>query len=160
MMSSLTSCTAEVAEICYFAKFYFLGANYSPFITKKYIKESSNNIVFSSLIPEDIYRATLMKSKILLKLDARNIEATHVMEAMAAKTQVIIYNGHAKKDSYLKDGENCYIRDGIYDLATCIEKYLKGKLPSTISSAYDFVKAKFNLVESGNRLVKIYRSIL
>lgn len=150
----------EVAGLCYFVKFYFIGANYSPLLAKKYIRESSNNIVFSSLIPEDIYRSTLFKSQMMLKLDARNIEATHIMEAMAAKKQVIIYNAHAKKDSFLKDGENCYIRDGMYDLANCIEKYLKGKLADTTKVAYEFVHNRFNLESSGERLVRIYRSIL
>lgn len=150
----------EIAELCYFAKFYFLGANYSSMVANKYIKEAPKNVVFSSLIQDDVFRCTMIKSKILLVLDARKIEAPSVMEAMAAKTQVLVYNNkNLDDDSLLKDGVNCYIRDGIYDLADCIEKYLKNRIPGTIDKAYECAK-NFDLKNSGERLIRIYRYLI
>lgn len=150
----------EIAELCYFAKFYFLGANYSSLIANKYIKEAPKNVVFSSLVEDDIYRSTMIKSKILLVLDARKVEAPSLMEAMAAKTQVLIYNNkNLEDDSIFKDGKNCYIRGGIYDLADCIEKYLKHRITGTVENAYECAK-NFNLKNSGERLIRIYRYLI
>ncbi|MCQ2752655.1 MAG: hypothetical protein MJ206_00110 [Bacilli bacterium] len=150
----------EIAELCSFTQFYFIGANYSNVLRRKYITEGPDNIIFSSLIPEQIFRSTLMHSKIFLLLDSRRIETIHVMEAMAAKTQVILFNDKRGKTSYLKDKINCYIARGTYDVATLIEKYLKGRLKPTITKAYQFVKDNYNLETSGKQLVKLYEGLL
>lgn len=149
----------EVAELCPFAKFYFLGANYGLFDGSKYIKNGPKNVFCTSLVDDDIYRSALVNAKLLLVLTPYKIEAINVLEAMAARTQIVAISNNKNSDSFLKDGENAYIRNGITELIDCIHKLIHGKLKYTTSNAYKYVQ-KFDLVKSGERLKKLYSEIL
>lgn len=147
----------DVVRLCQNIKFYFFGANYHLWSTKE-IDDAPSNIVLSDLVESDVFRSALMNSKVLLVLDPKKKEAINVIEAMAAKVQVISFN-EPHDVSYLKNGVNAYLCNGAYDLAKCLESYLKGKLKPTTKKAYELAK-KHDLKSSGKQLEQIYKSIL
>lgn len=149
----------EVSELAPFVKFYFLGANYSLILAGKYIKLTPDNVVLSTLVDDDIYRATLMKAKMLLVLNDFKMNATSIHEAMAANTQVVAYLKNLKGEYYLKDGVNCYAKRGINELVDTIDLLVKGKLKKTTEKAYKEV-CKYSLEKSGKNLLNIYRNLL
>lgn len=149
----------EVSELAPFVKFYFLGANYSLILASKYIKLTPDNVVLSTLVDDDTYRATLMKAKMLLVLNDFKVDATNVHEAMAANTQVVAYLKNMKGDCYLKDGVNCYAKKGINELVDTIDLLVKGKLKKTTERAYKEVE-EYSLEKCGKRLLNIYRNLL
>ncbi|MCQ2795337.1 MAG: glycosyltransferase [Bacilli bacterium] len=149
----------EVTELAPFARFYFLGANYSLILAGKYIKLTPDNVVLSTLVDDDIYRATLLKAKMLLVLNDFKADATNIHEAMAAKTQVVAYLKNMKGKCHLKDGINCYAKTGINELVDTIDLLVKGKLKKTTERAYKEVQ-EYSLEKTGKRLLNIYRSLL
>ncbi|MCQ2795852.1 MAG: glycosyltransferase [Bacilli bacterium] len=149
----------EVTELAPFVKFYFLGANYSLILAGKYIKLTPDNVVLSTLVDDDTYRATLMKAKMLLVLNDFKADATNVHEAMAANTQVVAYLKNMKGDCYLKDGVNCYAKKGINELVDTIDLLVKGKLKKTTERAYKEAQ-EYSLEKTGKRLLNIYRNLL
>ena len=149
----------EVSELAPFVKFYLLGANYSLILAGKYIKLTPDNVVLSTFVDDDIYRATLMKAKMLLVVNDFKVDSTVVHEAMAAKTQVVAYLKNMKGDCYLKDGVNCYAKKGINELVDTIDLLVKGKLKKTTEKAYQQV-VDYSLEKSGKRLLNIYRTLL
>ena len=149
----------EVAELAPFVKFYFFGSNYSMILAGKYIKLAPDNVVLSTFVDDDTYRATLMKAKMLLVVNDFKIESPNVLEAMAAGTQVVAYTKNMKEKSFLKDGVNCYAKKGINELVDTIDLLVKGKLKKTTKKAYEEVQ-NYSLENSGKRLVNIYRNLL
>lgn len=149
----------EVAELAPFIKFYFLGANYSLILAGKYIKLVPDNVVLSTFVEDDVYRATLMKAKMLLVVNDFKVDSTIVYEAMSAKTQVVAYLKNMKGDCYLKDGVNSYAKKGINELVDTIDLLNKGKLKKTTDRAYKEAQ-EFSLKKSGKKLLSIYRSLL
>ena len=143
----------DIASLCKDVKFYFFGANYHRG-SSKYIKEAKGNIVFSDLVEPDIYRSALINAQILLVLDPNKVEATNVLEAMAAKTQIISFIKN-KNLSFLVDGENCYFVQGSFNAAHKITDYLAGQLKSTTINAYKYVN-QFSLEKSAKTLKGIY----
>lgn len=146
----------DVAHLCQNIKFYFFGANYSLWSNKE-LDDIPSNVVLSDLVESDVFRSALMNSQVLLVLDPKKKEAINVVEAMAAKVQVMSFND-PHDESYLKNGENAYLCNGAYDLAKCLESYLKGKLKPTIEQAYKLA-CEHDLENSGKRLLKIYESL-
>lgn len=149
----------EVAELAPFIKFYFLGANYSLILAGKYIKLVPDNVVLSTFVEDDIYRASLMKAKMLLVINDFKVDSTSVHEAMAAKTQVVAYLKNMKGDCYLKDGVNSYAKKGINELVDTIDLLNKGKIKKTVDKAYKQAQ-ELSLENSGKKLLSIYRSLL
>lgn len=149
----------ELAELCNFIKFYFFGSKSSNVLLNKYKKKAPKNVVFSSLVDDDIFRSALTNATAYLVLDVRKVETIAIYEAMAAKTQVFVYGTENKVESYLKDGVNCYVRFGIFDLSNVIYDFINNKCKSTVSDAYKFVK-KFDLKNSGKHLETIYKKLL
>ena len=149
----------EVAELAPFVKFYFLGANYSLILAGKYIKLVPDNVVLSTFVDDDIYRASLMKASMLLVFNDFKVDASSIYEAMAAKTQVVAYLKDMKGNCYLKDGVNSYAKKGINELVDTIDLLVKGKLKKTTEKAYKEVE-DLSLEKSGKRLLNIYRNLL
>lgn len=149
----------EVAELAPFINFYFLGANYSLILAGKYIKQVPDNVVLSTLVDDEIYRATLMKAKMLLVVNDFKVDATTIHEAMAANTQVVAYLKNMKGDCYLKDGINSYAKKGINELVDSIDLLNKGKLKKTTAKAYKEVQ-ELSLEKCGKKLLNIYRNLL
>lgn len=143
-------------------KFYFFGVDTSPLLVSravnKYNKKATSNLVFSPVVEDDIYRSTLVASKIFVVLNPNSVSSVSVEDALAAENQLLVF-APLKENSFLEDGKDCYVVSSVLEASHFIRDYTLGYIPSTVHNGLKKAK-KTSLNEIGKKLVKLYEKLL
>ncbi len=149
----------NAAKKCPNAMFYYFG--YEGFMsnlnrkTKAIIRKGPKNVKFTGILPNDVYRSMLLNADVVLLPGYKPVGVTTVLEAMAAKCQLIV-----RKDTVfpeiIKDGYNAHVAEFSETLSSLVRDYLENKIKPTIVDAYNFV-SQYDLKNYGLELLKIYQ---
>lgn len=152
----------DAAKKCPTAIFYFFGHASSDVQMnrkiKRLIKKAPKNTKFKGMVQHDIYHSALMNAEIFMVPGYKKVGFISLLEAMAAKCQLIIRE-QALFPDFLNDGENAYIAKFSETLSSLTKDFLEGKLHSTTLKAYEMAK-KASLTQIGERLNLIYKQEL
>jgi 1,2-diacylglycerol-3-alpha-glucose alpha-1,2-glucosyltransferase len=142
------------------AIFYYIGPTKKkiPLLMRKDIKFAPKNTRFISMPTDDIYRSILINADIYFYSGYGMIGVNALLEAMAAKCQLIIRE-QPLLGELLKDGDNGYICSYSETLISVTKDFLEGKLTSTVEKSYKDV-AQYNLKSIGEKLAWIYQQAI
>ena len=152
----------KAAKLCKDVNFYYLikneHGNRLSRKNRKAIKKLPHNIIFTGLMPDDIYRSALLNADVYLHPGYKTAGITSIYEAMVAKCQVIV-----RQQSILEgltvDQETAYVASYSETLAGIIKDYFEGKLKPTINNAYKAV-SKNNIKNFGIKILDLYQDII
>lgn len=142
-------------------EFYYIGcdtfaSNYGN--CKKIIKNAPKNVLFKTILPDDIYRSMLLNADVFM-LPGYNIAGLiSLEEAMAARCQLIVRKS-AIFPELLQNEKTAYIAEYSETLTSLCLDYLDGNIKSTAEEAYQEV-SKNNLENFGHQLFEIYSSLV
>ncbi|NCA97008.1 MAG: hypothetical protein EOM77_02340 [Bacteroidia bacterium] len=152
----------EIAQACPQFKFLYFGQSKHMLLLsgkiRRLLRKSPKNVKFNPIIPEDVYRSVMMNANVFLIVNRNKYNAITMLDAMAAKCQIIGL-GPIKYDAKVLKKGYAYIADTLPIVAESIKKYFAGELPPTATKAYAIAKAE-SLTEIGKELEKIYRSLI
>jgi 1,2-diacylglycerol-3-alpha-glucose alpha-1,2-glucosyltransferase len=152
----------RIASLVPEVRFVFLGMAAHGRVSARRVrslgKRAPANVRFSDLVQDDVYRSAMMNATIYLSFESSHPDFLTVLEAMAAKTQVMSL-AELKQGNLLIDKENAYCYANEERLAKAIQSYCQGKLNPTIIEAYRTAKAA-SLRENGAKLKAYYESLL
>jgi len=152
----------EVAKLCPECKFLYFGqAKHMFFLPRKIrslLRTSPKNVRFCPIVPEDVYRSVMVNADVFLIVNRRKYNAITMLDAMAAKCQIIGI-GPLDYDAKVINKGYAYIANTIPEVASSIKGYLNGKLTATAAKAYQIAKAE-SLTEIGKELKKIYAGLI
>ncbi|MFA5282919.1 MAG: glycosyltransferase [Bacilli bacterium] len=151
----------EIAKRCPDVKFYFIGQSKRPTSLsrkiKKIMRRTPTNVNLNPILDDDVYRSLMMNSDIYLSLSPLKADSVTILDAMAAKAQIIAFKSDQTSDSFLTS-DVAYFGKNIDEVANIIKLYLANGLTPTADKAYDIAK-EFSLYEIGKKL-KLYYSEL
>ncbi len=141
------------------ASFYYFGEknNVHPKL-KKLMKSASRNVHFCDLAPIDVYHSALLNAEVFLIPQYTYVGAFPVMEAMAAKCQVIMRTQSVILD-FLNEKDVIYQGAFSETLVSLIGETLNGKSQPTIEKAYQIVSC-YDYRSLGEKLLEIYNRVL
>lgn len=152
----------EIAQACPQYKFLYFGQSkhilFLPSKIRKLLRKSPKNVRFNPIIPEDVYRSVMMNADVFLIVNRRKYNAITMLDAIAAKCQIIGLGPIDYDAKVLKKGY-AYIADTLPAVAEVIKKYFADEIPSNATKAYAIAKAE-SLTEIGKELEKIYSSLI
>ena len=142
------------------ALFYYIGREtklnaLKSLKLKAIMKLAPKNIKFVNIVPDDIYRSALMNASVFVIPEYRTLGIVSVMDAMAAKCQIIARKQDVISD-LLIDNKNAYIGEFSETLTSLTKDYLLNKIKPTINEAYKEV-SKCNLKAFGEQLKFYYQ---
>ncbi len=154
MIRSLTSAIPE-------CRFFFLGGKYGnkAWSLRRMNKKNQKNLIFSPIIPDDIYCSALKGAAGLLVFEGMTENQMVLLEAFAAKTAVF-YVGNLENSEIAKE-----YSDSITNLKTqedvinFLPSFSPKSLEETIMSGYKVAKDN-NLKKLGRSLKTIYKSLI
>ena len=150
------------ARACPKAKFFFFGPSKSFIFldkeTKKLLKHAPDNLFYKDIVPDDIYVSMMINADVLYISDPNSCDQVLVLEAMAAKTQIIGV-GPLRFYSQLKNKKNSYIGNGNKETIEILYNYLDGKLPSLTKDAFQLAQTN-SLLNIGKALNKAYEGLI
>lgn len=142
--------------------FYYVGydlkTNHVPLKVKLIVKQAPKNVKFVKVMPEDIYRSALMNASIFVGINNITIGAMSLIDAMAAKNQIIIKKPLINSE-LVNDGINGYSAIFSETLTSLIDKYFIGKLKETTEYAYRQM-CENNLKIFGEKLINYYQELI
>ena len=151
-----------VAQLCPEIQFYFFGSAFGPFsagtVAAHYNHKAPANLSFESIVEDDVYRSAQIRADYYLSLDPKHPDSVFLLEAFAAKTQVLAY-GKERKDPLLIDEKTGYLYDDVESLAEALRSFYLNKGKRTIITAYSVAKDHALSVGSA-RLLSIYEKLL
>lgn len=157
-MEGITS-FVNAAKKCPNAMFYYIGRlTLKTRVNMKFrtLKHSlPKNVKFVDVPPDDIYRSALLNASIFMIPGYKKAGVTSIVEAMAAKTQIIARRS-AIFDGLLEDGVTAHMGEFSETLASLTRDYLEGKIKPTILQAYNEVTSH-TLEVLGEELIKEYQ---
>lgn len=141
--------------------FYYFGklTGKTPRKIKKYLKEAPKNIKFNSLVPDDVYRSALLNASLFMIPGYNYLGSINIIEAMAARCQIITRAQNANIFHLLKNEETAYIGEFSETLTALTTDFLEGKIKPTIENAYHVV-SQHNYKSFGHELVSIYQNAI
>lgn len=149
----------NAAKKCPNAIFYYMGFSGSPNKVnrkvKRILKKGSKNIRFTSILPNDVYRSLLLNASILLIPGYKPVGVGTVLEAMAAKCQIIARRPTIFPE-IISDGETAHIAEFSETLVALVRDFLENKIKPTTHEAYNFV-SRYDLTTYGKELENIYQ---
>ncbi len=152
----------DIAKKCPEAKFFFLGQSKRHLSLSRRIKKilirTPSNVYLNQILDDDVYRSLMMNADIYLSLSPRKGSSVTILDAMAAKCQIITYQKTISNESLLTS-ENSYSATSVDELINCIHLYLSDKLPSKVDKSYADAK-KNSLYEIGKLLKKYYTQLI
>ena len=155
------NCLVAAATRCPNANFFFVGPREGrkkiSLSAQKEIKEAPSNLKCVDMMPEDIYRSGLMNAKIVVAPSYKPISITIIMDAMAAKCQIIARNSAVFKD-ILEDGVTAYFGKFSETITSLIVDCLENRQQPTIIEAYNTI-SKLDLSVFGTTLINQYRKL-
>ena len=168
---SLGDCTDEIdglgviekaAKLCKDVNFYYLIKNEHnnklSWKNRRLIRKLPHNVIFASIVPDDIYRSALLNADVFLHPGYKPAGLTSIYEAMVAKCQVIVRQQDILEDLTI-DQQTAYVASYSETLAGIIKDYFDGKLKPTINNAYKAV-SKNNIKNFGIKIVSFYQDLL
>ncbi len=155
------STIATVANLCQDTHFYYFYKPEKAKLNKedkKILKNLPNNLIISNLVADDIYRSALINADMCLLLTYRPVGTITILEAMAAKCQLVVREQELLKEIAV-DQKTAYVANYSETLVEIIKEYLEGKLKPTINEAYKIVRQN-DINAFGKRLLDIYQSLI
>ena len=153
---------AKAAQICKDVNFYYLvkneHGNKMGRKIRKAIKKLPHNVAFANLVPDDIYRSTLLNADVFLHPGYKPAGLISVYEAMAAKCQLIMRQQDIL-EGVCVDQQTAYVAAYSETLAGIIKDYFEGKLKPTINSAYKMV-SKNDIKTFGKKIIEFYQEAI
>ena len=125
---------------------------------KKAIKNAPKNVIFPGYIKGDIIEGAFLGANLFFFPSHEETEGIVVLEALAAKQQVLIRDIGVYED-WLTDGVDCYKGNGVEEFTNIIVDILNGKNNSTQEEGYK-VATTLTVDKVGKKLVESYRRIL
>lgn len=148
----------NAAKKCPEASFYYMGfeenINRINKKAKAVIKKGPKNVKFTGILPNDVYRSLLLNASVLLLPGYKPVGVITVLEAMAAKCQIIARRQTVFPE-VVKEGDCAHIAEFSETLVSLIRDYLENKIKPTIVGAYNFV-SQHSLLTYGKELENIY----
>ncbi len=151
----------EIASLCPELEFYFFGSTKRLPSSLPIFALQSNapkNLHFQSLVQDDIFRSALLRADAYLTLNSRKTDSVSLLEAFAAKTQVIAMEDHPY-EPLIKDGATAWVATSVEQVANCLKALTKGEKESTVSCAYEVAKQRA-IERSALKLKRIYQKLL
>jgi len=152
----------EIAKACPEFKFLYFGQAkhliFLPGKIRRLFRKSPKNLKFNPIIPEDVYRSVMMNASVFLIVNRRKYNAITMLDAVAAKCQIIGL-GPIEYSAKVLDKGYAYIADTLPAVASDLKKFFAGELPSKSAKAYTIAKAE-SLTEIGKELERIYSSLI
>lgn len=142
-------------------KFIWFGHTPSAALTehvKKAIRKKPENVILPGYISGEIIQGAFTSADMFFFPSYEETEGIVVLEALAAKCQVLVRN-IGVYDSWLSKNENCFMGKNNEEFTEAIEKYLSGEINSTIEKGYEVAKSK-SLEKIGAQLKKIYEDLM
>lgn len=153
----------KAAEINKDAYFLFFGQSKKWFSLKKRIRKlirhSPKNVLFKSIVPEDVYRSAVLNAEVFLIANSKKVGTITILDALASKTQIIMCEELLFKDNKIDNDVIAYSAKNKEELGLLIQKYLQHELRSTIDKGYKQAQ-KRSLQNVGLELKWIYQSLL
>ena len=144
------------------AVFYYIGKTTARMKLNlklnKIFNSAPNNVKFVDVPPDDIYRSALLNADVFMIPGYKVAGVTSVVEAMAAKTQIIARKSTVF-EGLLVDGVTAHLAEFSETLASLTRDYLDGKIKPTTTQAYQTV-CKHTLHAFGEELNKYYQSAI
>ena len=125
---------------------------------KRTIKKLPRNVVYSDMVPDDIYRSILINANVYLHPGYKPAGLISVFEGMAAKCQLIMRK-QEMIDEVAIDRETAYVASYSETLVGIIKDYFEGKLKPTIDKAYKQV-SKHDFKIFGEKLIDYYKELI
>ena len=122
---------------------------------QKILTNLPRNVFLTKLIPDDVYRSALINADVYLSLGYKPAGVITILEAMAAKCQIIAREDTAPSD-LLINGKNAYLGKFSETLVSLVTDYLNNQLQPTIETAYSEI-SMHNLESFGKDLLSIYK---
>ena len=153
---------SKAAKICKDVNFYYLvkneRGNRLSWRNRREIKKLPHNVVFANLVPDDIYRSTLLNADVFLYPGYKPAGLISIYEAMAAKCQMIVRQQNILGDIAI-DQDTAYVAAYSETLVGIIKDYFDGKLKPTIDKAYKVV-SKNDMKAFGKKIQESYQEII
>lgn len=121
-------------------------------------RQKQKNLHFVTIPSDDIYRSALLNASVLMYAGYDTLGIVSIIEAMAAKCQLIIRKQPLFEDILL-DGVNCHVGEYSETISSILKDYLSGKLSPTSDNAFELAKAR-GLDVLGEELKLIYKDLL
>ena len=147
----------EVAKKLPQYQFFFFGKGKIA-RTSKLSLASPKNLKFCPLTNDEIYRSMMNKASIYLSLENNYHSPLTLLDAAASKTQIIALNP-LKGNKEMLTNLKAYVAEDEDRLATLVDKYMKGKIKSSVEEAYNFAKNN-SIKKLANKLEKIYQELI
>jgi hypothetical protein len=151
-----------IAKLCPEIQFYFFGSARGLFSTgtvaAHYNRQAPANLKFESIVEDDVYRSAQIRADYYLSLSPEHPDSVFLLEAFAAKTQVLGY-GKQKKEPLLIDGKTGYLYDDVESLSEGLRSFYRGEGKSTIITAYSVAK-EHALSSGAAQLRAVYEKLL
>lgn len=157
-LSSTVKAANEFKDVNFY---YFYKREHGVRLSKEDQKILTNlprNVFLTKLIPDDVYRSALINADVYLSLGYKPAGVITILEAMAAKCQLIVRDQELLKDIAV-DQETAYVASYSETLVDLIKDYLSGELKPTIEKAYK-VARKNDISAFGKKLNAIYQGLL
>lgn len=149
--------TAKLNPNCAF--YYFAQHNTKlNFKLKLAIRRSPKNCHFVNIPEDDIYRSALVNSTLFMYNGYDTAGIVSILEAMAAKTEIIIRN-QPLFSGLLVNEETCHIGQYSETLTAIACDYLNEKIYPTKDKAFEYALAE-GLDAVGDALKDIYKRLL
>ena len=144
------------------AVFYYIGKTTASMKLNlklnKIFSSAPKNVKFVDVPPDDIYRSALLNADVFMIPGYKISGVTSIVEAMAAKTQIIARKSTVFK-GILQDGETAHLAEFSETLASLTRDYLDGKIKPTTTSAYQHI-CNHTLKAFGDELQKQYQNAI
>ncbi len=142
-------------------EFYFFGSTRRAPI-KLAIRSNAHtaprNLHFESIVQDDVYRSALLRADAYILLNSKRTESVSVLEAFAAKAQVIAIHDQ-ESEPLIKNGETAWVVDSVEEAAESLRILYSDKEKSTIIPAYKVAESRSLQCVAAN-LKSIYESLL
>ncbi len=144
-------------------EYKFIWFGYSPLasVTKKVrdaIKNKPDNLILPGYIAGDIIEGAYADADVFLFPSYEETEGIVVLEALAAKCQVLLRDIPVY-DPWMLAGENCYKANNIDDFQDKLESILRGELPPTVEKGYEVAQER-SIEAIGQELKEVYNSLI
>ena len=149
--------TAKLNPNC---AFYYFAQHNSKLTLKLKIKirKAPRNCHFVDIPEDDIYRSALVNSTLFMYNGYDTAGIVSILEAMAAKTEIVIRNQPLFSDILVNE-KTCHIGQYSETLTAIACDYLEDKICPTKDEAFNYLTAQ-GLDAVGERLKDIYSKLL
>lgn len=151
----------EVAKAFPDIKFIWFGHTSSALLTEKVkeaIKYKPDNVILPGYIDGDIIQGAFSSADLFFFPSYEETEGIVVLEALAAKCQVLIRDIGAYR-GWLEKDKNCFMANDNDSFKQYITNFFSGKINTTAHEGYLLAESR-SLTNIGNQLKHIYSQLL